>query len=183
MKLNIIPDPAVHPRIGHVGKYPLPPGTYVHSHFFLFTRRKAPVTQRWGETEGSENPASRAFYSRFLSPPPPPLPFFRRGSRLFFLFLLYNITECGQSFLLFSLFPPPLVSRYPPFPLPCPPPLSAWPYPSPVVFPRKEEDARRYDGHAGRKRERKMTGKSCLEKSFPFSPSHHSPRLHPRITR
>ena len=52
---------------------------------------------------------------------PPPVPFtpashsFRRGSRLFVLFLLWNVMQHCEIFLLFSRFPPLWESRFPPF--------------------------------------------------------------------
>ena len=59
---------------------------------------------------------------------PLPAPF-NRGSRLFVLFLLSNVTQYCEIFLLFSRFPPLWESRFPPFLLPLPvvlPPLFSW---------------------------------------------------------
>ena len=57
-----------------------------------------------------------------------PLPaLFRRGSRLFVLFLLWNVTQHCEIFLLFSRFPPLWESGLPPFlllpPVLLPPPI------------------------------------------------------------
>ena len=70
----------------------------------------------WGETGGTETPASRIFYSRFL-PPSVGAP-----ASLFYFYctMLCNI---AKFFSLFSRFLPLWVSRFRPSPLPPPVPL------------------------------------------------------------